>query len=382
MKRILYIIFANPGAYPPLHHSARIFAKHGWKVTVLGVIGDDASSKMHFPEHENIETHLMYLPQPGWRQKIAYVRFVMRAIVMTMQTKPQWIYASDPYSCLPAMLIKLLLRKHTLYHEHDAPGEARTLFDQLTRQFRIICGRISDLCVIPNEARLIRFSKETGRKKELCCVWNCPLKVEVNKKVDAENQPHLEEFIVVYSGSLGFDRLPTSLLPAISHCPFPVRLKIIGYESINTKSFRMDFKNQSLKVARNLRVEDVGCLCRDEMLNEIRGANVGLAIVDLNSLDINQCAMAGASNKAFDYLSQGVPILVSDAKEWDAMFIEPGYGLSCDPREPKSIQKALEWFYQHKSECHQMGLRGRDKILSDWNYEKQFAHVMDRVVSL
>jgi glycosyltransferase involved in cell wall biosynthesis len=98
-----------------------------------------------------------------------------------------------------------------------------------------------------------------------------------------------------------------------------------------------------------------------------------------DSDDINMQAMVGASNKAFDYLSCGLALLVSDLPDWRAAYVETGYGFSCDPNTPESLTSALRWFAEHPSEMRAMGESGRQKIISDWNYDKEFAPIYKRM---
>ena len=63
--------------------------------------------------------------------------------------------------------------------------------------------------------------------------------------------------------------------------------------------------------------------------------------------DINMRHMAGASNKPFDFMAAGMALLVSDLPEWDAMFVQPGFARSCDPADPLSIARQLQWFLDH-----------------------------------
>ena len=86
--------------------------------------------------------------------------------------------------------------------------------------------------------------------------------------------------------------------------------------------------------------------------------------------------MVGASNKAFDYMACGLPLLVSDLPEWVSTFVKPGYALACDPNDPDSIEAALRWFLDHPDERREMGRRCRDKIQQGWNYETRFADVL------
>jgi len=100
----------------------------------------------------------------------------------------------------------------------------------------------------------------------------------------------------------------------------------------------------------------------------------------LRAHNINEQAMLGASNKAFDYLACGLALLVSDLPEWREMFVEAGDGLACDPQDPNSIARQLRWFLEHPAETRSMGAKGRQRILSEWNYERQYSPVVRHLI--
>jgi glycosyltransferase involved in cell wall biosynthesis len=85
--------------------------------------------------------------------------------------------------------------------------------------------------------------------------------------------------------------------------------------------------------------------------------------------------MTGASNKPFDYLACGLPLLVSNLPDWREMYVEPGYGLTANPDDPENIAAALRWYLEHPKEMREMGEQGRQRILKEWNYEHQFEKV-------
>jgi glycosyltransferase involved in cell wall biosynthesis len=99
----------------------------------------------------------------------------------------------------------------------------------------------------------------------------------------------------------------------------------------------------------------------------------------MSSGDINMQNMVGASNKAFDYMAAGLPLLVSQLDSWVASLIKPGFAIGCDPEDPASIASALRWLVDHPSERRAMGIKGRARIELDWNYEKAFAPVVDAI---
>jgi glycosyltransferase involved in cell wall biosynthesis len=91
--------------------------------------------------------------------------------------------------------------------------------------------------------------------------------------------------------------------------------------------------------------------------------------------------MAGASNKPFDYLAQGLAVLVSDLSEWRELYVEPGYGLACDPRDPDGIAGAIRSLIASPERLRAMGEAGRQRVLDEWNYERQFAPVLAALTS-
>src|SRR5207247_348205 len=104
---------------------------------------------------------------------------------------------------------------------------------------------------------------------------------------------------------------------------------------------------------------------RQSLLDHCRDARVGLALMPLRSDDVNESAMAGASNKPFDYMACGLALLVSDLPDWCDLFLRPGYGLGCNPEDSDSIAQALQWFFDHPAKTRAMGRRGRQQILAE-----------------
>src|SRR5438132_1525043 len=119
--KVLYVQYANPGAYPPLEHSSRILADNGWQVLMLG-IGSRGSEALRFPPHPKIEVRLLKYCPRGWKQKLHSFRFALWVLLTSLRWRPQWVYASDPLACPAAWALSLFPRWQLIYHEHDSPG--------------------------------------------------------------------------------------------------------------------------------------------------------------------------------------------------------------------------------------------------------------------
>jgi glycosyltransferase involved in cell wall biosynthesis len=370
LRRILYVQYTNPAAYPPLEHGSQILAKQGWQVLFLGTFTLE-SNTLTFPSHPNIiERHIPFCA-PGWRQKLHYLKFCFWILVWTLRWRPQWIYASDLWACPIANLLLFLPNIKVIYHEHDSPThqtQSPSLFLQFCLRSRSWLARNAELCILPNQQRIEHWNKVVHIQHPFC-VWNCPSKEEV---VPSRSPWNGEDLWILYHGSIVPDRLPISVLHALSMLPKKVKLRIIGYETIGHQSYIQQLQDNAVELGIHERVQILNALPRQELLMWCQQSDIGLAFMPMSSEDLNLKTMTGASNKPFDYLACGLPLVVSNLEDWQEMYVKPGYGLACYPNDPESIAAILRWYLEHPIKMRKMGDLGRQRILQEWNYEMQF----------
>jgi glycosyltransferase involved in cell wall biosynthesis len=374
-RSVLYVQYANAAAYPPVQHSAALLAEAGWNVRVLGVAKREIM-RLEFPRHPRIEFTLAPPPSSGWRLKLHYFWFCCWALAWALRNRPDWIYASDPLACAVGLLGSYLPGTSVVYHEHDAPsadsasGLARFIAaarPRLLRRARVV--------VVPNAERGRRLVEIAGSQIPLVCVWNCPSRDEVARQ---PRQPKTEEdFWLVYHGTIVPARLPHTVIQALANLPSAVKLRIHGYETAGHEGYVATLQKLADQLGVRNRVEvQLAVPTRAELLDLVDRCQLGLALMPAVSNDLNERTMAGASNKAFDYLARGVPVLVSDLPDWRQMFVEPGFGKSCAAEDVGSVTEAVRWFLDHPDEARLMGDHGRHRVAEVWNYEVQFHPVL------
>lgn len=373
-SKILYIQYTNPAAYPPLEHSSRILAQDGWEVLFLGTGALGAADALCFPPHPNITVQQMPFCPPGWQQKLHYLRFCFWVLFWALRWRPHWVYASDLLACPIAILLSFLPGVRVIYHEHDSPATAAdSLFLHLCMLARKGVAHRAQMCVLPNQQRAERFAEHTNCGRVIC-VWNCPL---IEEAVQPQSQKNPHQLTIYFHGNISQDLLPVSILQALATLAGRVQLRVIGYVTIGQQEY-LTYLNQE---AKSLGIQDyvqfMGALPRHELWQLIGECDVGLALMPTNNSNPNLRFLTGASNKVFDYLACGLALLVSDLPDWKQMYVEPGYGLACNPNDPASIADALRWYLDHQAEMQEMGDRGRQRILTEWNYETQFKPVKD-----
>ena len=377
-RRVIYVQYTDPAAYPPLQHSAEIFARQGWQVDLLG-IRQPVVAGLEFATHPNILVRLFPQSASGWRQKIHYLRFCFWTLAEIRRAGPVWLYASDTLSTPVAFWAGFFSAVKVLYHEHDAPDDHnRSRFMRMLLGFRRRVLKRARIVVVPNAARGQVLQKTGVDTHHLHCVWNCPLHGEAAESARNDRQPP-DDFTMIYHGSIVPARLPESVVHAVASLA-AVKLRVRGY----TTAGHEHYVEQLLALARRLGVESrvdirLRVPTRAELLADVRASDLGLALMPSDSRDLNERQMTGASNKAFEYLAQGAPLLVSDLPDWREMFVESGVARDCRPEDPVSLAAAISWFIDHRAEGRAMGERGRQMVLAKWNYEEQFDPVLRRM---
>ena len=387
--KVLYLQYTSPANYPPLEHSGLIFLKADWEVHYFGIRSEGASSKLAFPEALAARQTIWSSRGGGFRQKLHFFGFTLWALVMALRGRWPWVYCSDLMSCPAAWLIRHFSRCRVVYHEHDSPEDGTWSAVpgtpppplRVSRVHRLLLwtrqrvGRDADLVVLPNPRRLALFNQLVGRTGPSLCVYNCPRQSEV---LPARPPAGADGILrLAFHGSINLDRLPLALLAAMSRFPGRVHLSVIGYETVGSKGYMAQFLYAADRLGLAGQVVFMGVTAnRRELLAQAATCDVGLAFMPVQGGDVNMANMAGASNKPFDYLACGLALLVSARPEWEEMFVHPGLGLACLPDDADSLAVQLGWFLDHPVATREMGERGRQRILAEWNYETQFAPVL------
>src|SRR5262245_18445131 len=128
--------------------------------------------------------------------------------------------------------------------------------------------------------------------------------------------------MLLYHGSIVPARLPKAVLHALTKLPECVALRLVGYDTIGSMGYVAQLEREAIRLNLGARVESLGTIASHaDLLSLSDDCDVGLALVPLATTDANMRSMPGASNKAFEYLACGLPILVSDRQEWRVMFV-------------------------------------------------------------
>ena len=288
------------------------------------------------------------------------------------------LYCSDPFSTPSGVLLRKMGFR-VIYHEHDSPnpGEEDKLPTLIAWTRRKLL-RDASLVIFPNELRLKRAQKWSASDAPARVVWNCPSVNELTVENNAhssdtdKNQP----FRLYYHGTLVPDRLPLSILDSMHACESEIMLTLIGYTTVGNVSYSKSLIEHAKKLGINKQLSILSALPREEVMRQCKKHDAGLVLFTGKEWEIYATEMVGASNKPFDYLSQGVAVLVPDLPAWKNLYAKNYYAIEANPDDAASLAELFDWLAQHRKEVRQMGRKGIEMIEIEWNYEKQFQPVL------
>jgi hypothetical protein len=381
-ERVLFIQYTNPGGYPPLEHSSRMLARAGCEVEFCGILGGGARN-LEFAPHPRVRVQLMPYQAPGFMQKLHYLQFITWCVCRVLFWRPAWVYASDVLSTPAAEIILRLGLARLVYHEHDSPvgdgAEGGGVLRQVLR-CRARTGRDAHLVVLPNQKRLDAFVAATGAVGRSFCVWNCPGVDEIPATVPV--RATAGPLRVLYHGSIVPDRFGVFILEALARCQADVHLTLIGYFPLAGTAYREVLMKAAERLGVSDRFEYLGPIPqRVEMMARGALCHVGLCLLRICPEDINMMNMSGASNKPFDYVSQGLALVIPPDPEWEGLYGEAGCALTCPMGDAERLAEVFRWMAGHRAEVEAMGRRGHEKALAEWHYEKQFAPVLEQMLA-
>jgi len=182
------------------------------------------------------------------------------------------------------------------------------------------------------------------------------------------------EFVVVYAGAHGIPNMLQTLVHAAGRLSraenSDVRFILIG---------QGDCKPDLVDLAKELKLSSMSFyeqLPRSVVLRVLREASAGYL-----SLRPQPLFRFGVSpNKLWDYMSQALPVIYACHSSTDPVMLT-GCGVHADPANPVSIAGAISYLRSlSQEERTRMGLRGRELVLAEHNYDHLAAKILQLVV--
>lgn len=126
----------------------------------------------------------------------------------------------------------------------------------------------------------------------------------------------------------------------------------------------------------------VSWVSKKEMLEFYRKSICGVVIFKYSPVCCGKEGQMG-SNKIFEYMLEGLPIICTDFELWKKLIVDKyKCGICVNPDSKEEIKNAIKYLIEHRAEAYEMGQRGRNAVLTEFNWEAQAQKYLDIIAQL
>lgn len=250
-------------------------------------------------------------------------------------------------------------------YQHWIPTGLRPIAAALYAHWERRAGRLFDGIITAEPLNAARFPAS-----KTITLHNYPI---LNELVLTDSPPYASRANrIVYVGGISRVRGIEEMVSAVSALPPALNAELVLAGSFHPASLASD-------VASCPHVRTVGYASRPEVARLLAEARVGLAI-----LHPVRKYIEAYPTKLFEYMSVGLPAVVSDFPGWRAIVDDAGCGLTVDPLDSDALAEAIRWLLEHPSEAEAMGARGRLAVMARYSWRSEAERLLafyDRILS-
>jgi glycosyltransferase involved in cell wall biosynthesis len=295
--------------------------------------------------------------------------FYRRAIAVVRRERPALIHCNDYNTMWVGMAARAMGGTAVLYDSHELWPD-RNLRPE-PRWWLLVCEALFVRCAHRTITASPGYSEVMARRHRITApkvVRNIPASIppsrdEASRAALGSQGAGSQDSLALYVGALTSGRGLEVSIRALSRVP-SARLRLVG-------PARDDYRAGLVELARREgvadRVEFAGAVPPEKLLETIRAASVGLALIQPVCLSYRM----SLPNKVFEYVAAGVPVLGSDLPAIGPLVREHEIGLVAQPDQVADVASKLsEMLEPDRNDAFRLATRRAAEQLS-WTRESR-----------
>lgn len=315
---------------------ARSLAGAGYRVALIG-----CRYEIGRPRWRNEDGIDVFEVSLGTRARVSVlgrIGTLLRLSREILQTRARVYHAHNIHVGIPVWIAARLRNAQLVYDAHELYGELHggrltRLAVRAERPIERLLATSSDAVVTTNDSRAAELA-ERYEPRRLVTLANVPPRRDEVVPLDPG---YGDGRILLYQGGIyGSGRSFEETIRALPLLPDDVEFAVLGFGRTADLE-RLRELAESLGVSARLRLLPPRPF--DELVRTAAAATVGLVPIKATSLN----NYLGDTNKLFEYLMAGIPIVASDLPEIRRVAVQgdPPVGETFDPLDPASIAAAV-----------------------------------------
>lgn len=305
------------------------------------------------------------------KREILRYKGIKNAIV---SEKPDLIHANDLLALIPAYGASRKLKCKLVYDSHEInvenyTGKRRALLAAVMERIERFLVRRVDIMVCVSHAAADYFAEKYNIPVPMV-VTNCSLQREMVE----EPVPKNEGFELLNHGQFyagrGYD-IMAEACPLLREYP-EIKLAVRGFGVMETQLHEMVGALDNQEQFRFYPPVNV-----QELISMAAKSHVGVAITVPICLNFK----LSVSNKLFEYVSAGLPVIMSDIPEHRYLNEKYNFGIILEEDSPEALAKAAIWLYEDK-QLYQRLAQNAKILATQVNWETEFSRLIEAENSL
>lgn len=354
--------------HPPLdtrifHKEAKSLNKAGYDVAIISQIERNQIV-------DNIKLISFTKPKNRFQRM---TKTAIQIFKLALKARAQIYHFHDPELILVGLLLKIYTRSKVIYDVHEdvsqqiltkkaVPQSLRRLVSIFFDFFEKKASPAFDSIICVTEAiaaRFLPYNKDTSTVRNYISKFYA----ESNYARDRRSP---DELNMIFIGSIYEERC---ILEAIE------ALNMLGDLKINFilgGEIHITYYQKIISKDEHGRVVYKGILPYEQVLFEMHNADIGY-ICDYPL----KRHMEGLPVKLFEYMAVGIPVIASNFPLWNEIVNGSRCGITVNPLKPEEIACSIRKLYDNVGLRCKMGNNGRNAIINQYNWEKEFSTLLD-----
>lgn len=305
------------------------------------------------------------------RYRSRFQRFLMQPLMLKSiwRTRASIVHLHNPDTLLLGFLLKLMGKK-VIYDTHEdftkrilmrewIPAMLRKAVAKAVGRLEAWAGRVFDASI----ATQVDVARRLGAKSVV--IENAPIsqgELIENAYSLSEAIQKTEVFRAVYVGTIGRTRGLLQMVKAMEYVNqlFPARLWLIG--PVHDQAAMEEVRDR----VGWMYVDYLGVLSQEMAFAYMIQSDVGLITIQ----DIGDHAKT-SPNKIYEYQRFGIPFIASDFAVWREKVGHVGSGVFVNQEDPLEIAQVMTFLHDHPEQAKEMGQRGVEFTVNEYNWEKE-----------
>lgn len=259
-------------------------------------------------------------------------------------------------------------------HSHE-PFEAWELspFNRFLFALEGPAFRRAELVIFPEKERREIYACRYGLTGATEVAFNCPRRRSQPEKTDLRRELSLpkEAFVLGYLGGIGELNAPDLAIRALTELP-RVHFCLWGW---GEKAYLETLQRLAREIGVIDRVHFLGEL-KDEKWSALAGLDAAYCVY--RPMNLRARTQATASNKLFEAMAAGVPVIVGPGEDFREILRVSPIGISLEELSVGALSKALTRLLQNADEAGAMGALGRRLHEERYHFENTFQLALER----